>query len=145
MYHCIIGRMVEMLRTFVEERTPLNRKLGLRLVATGEAEATCVLPYAEALVGDPETGAVHGGVISTLVDVACGCAALMRMKRLRPIVTLELRIDHLRPSRPGRELSARAECYALTSSVAFVRALVHDGDAADAVASAQGIFNLVEV
>jgi uncharacterized protein (TIGR00369 family) len=136
--------MVEMLRSFVEERAPLNRVLGLRLAATAEAEATCVLPYTEALVGDPETGAIHGGAISTLVDIACGSAACMRMKRLRPIVTLELRIDHLRPSRPGRELTAHAECYALTSSVAFVRALIHDGDAADAVASAQGTFRLPE-
>jgi len=136
--------MVEMLRSFVEERTPLNRVLSLRLVHTAEGEATCVLPYTQALVGDPETGAVHGGAITTLVDVACGSAVCLRMQRLRPIVTLELRIDHLRPSRPGRELTARAECYALTSSVAFVRALVHDGDAADAVAFAQGTFSLPE-
>jgi len=133
-----------MLRSFVEERTPLNRVLSVRLVSTAEAEATCVLPYAEALVGDTRTGAVQGGVITTLVDVACGSAVCMKLRRLRPIVTLELRVDHLRPSRPGRELTARAECYALTPSVAFVRALVHDGDAADAVALAQGTFSLPE-
>lgn len=133
-----------MLRAVVEERTPLNRALGLRLVATGAAEATCTLPYAASLVGDPETGAVHGGAITTLVDVACGSAALLRVGRLRPIVTLELRVDHLRPSRPGQALSARGECYALTPSVAFVRALVHDGDETDAVAFAQGTFSLPE-
>ncbi|MDY7227765.1 PaaI family thioesterase [Hyalangium rubrum] len=136
--------MVEMLRAFVEERTPLNRALGLRLVATAPGEATCLLPYAPALVGDAETGAVHGGAITTLVDVTCGSAACMKMARLRRIVTLELRIDHLRPSRSGKDLAARAECYELTPSVAFVRGLVHDGDAADAVATMQATYMLVE-
>jgi uncharacterized protein (TIGR00369 family) len=114
------------------------------VVDLGVAEATMRLPYAEKLVGNPETGVLHGGAVTTLIDATCGISVFMKMARMARIATLDLRIDYLHPATPGKELLAHAECYKLTRAVAFVRALAHHGDPENPVASAQGTFIIVE-
>ncbi|RKG93239.1 PaaI family thioesterase [Corallococcus sp. CA053C] len=126
------------------EAVPHNHALGLRLVDVGATDATVVMPYADVLVGNPETGVVAGGAVTTLIDATCGTAVLARMNAFTLIATLDLRIDYLRPARPGLELTAHAECYKVTRLIAFVRALVHQGDPALPVASSQGTFMRVE-
>ena len=46
--------------------------------------------------------------------------------------------DRIRAATPGKTVIARAECYRLTRSAAFVRGLAHDGDPADPVARQPG-------
>jgi uncharacterized protein (TIGR00369 family) len=137
-------RMMENINRFMSDSVPHNHELGLRVVDLGPAEATMLLPYSEKLVGNPETGVLHGGAVTTLIDATCGIAVFLKMARLARIATLDLRIDYLHPATPGKDLLARAECYKLTRAVAFVRALAHQGDVDNPVASAQGTFIIVE-
>ncbi|MCP3102518.1 PaaI family thioesterase [Myxococcus sp. K15C18031901] len=137
------GRL-ERCSLFYTDVVPHNHALGLTLVDVGAAEATVVLPYADFLVGNPETGVIAGGPVTTLIDAACGTSIFLKLGRFLPIVTLDLRIDYLRPARPGIALTAVAECYRTTRQVAFVRALVHQGDKDNPVASAQGTFMRTE-
>jgi uncharacterized protein (TIGR00369 family) len=134
--------LLELLRSVVEERTPHNRSLGMRLVSGSADEVTCAVPYADSLRGDNDGGSVHSGVLSALLDVTSGAAVFMKLGRVQRMATLGLRIDFLRPSRPGQTLTARAHCFRLTRSTAFVRAFAHDEDAADPIAAAQGTFAL---
>ena len=53
--------------------------------------------YRAELVGNPETGVVHGGVITTLLDSVCGLAVFSSFTQMRPVATLDLRIDYLKP------------------------------------------------
>jgi uncharacterized protein (TIGR00369 family) len=137
-------QLLETINGFMSASVPHNRELDLRVVDLGAADATVLLPYSEKLVGNPETGVLHGGAVTTLIDATCGIAVFVKMARMVRIATLDLRIDYLHPAKPGKDLLARAECYKLTRSVAFVRALAHHGDADDPVASAQGTFIIVE-
>ncbi|NBD12901.1 PaaI family thioesterase [Corallococcus silvisoli] len=134
----------EQLSVLFTEAVPHNHALGLRLEAVGASDATVVMPYADVLVGNPETGVVAGGAVTTLIDATSGTAVLAALGTFTAIVTLDLRIDYLRPARPGLALTAHAECYKVTRLIAFVRALVHQGDPAMPVASAQGTFMRVE-
>ena len=106
---------------------PLNEKLGFEVVDfdpdfTG---VTIKLPYRDDLVGNPETGVIHGGAITALMDASCGISVFLRKGNPRPIATLDLRIDYLRAADPGEDVIAHAECYKLARSVAFVRAVAH--------------------
>ena len=123
---------------------PHAEEIGMRLMKAPKGAARITIPYDEKLVGDPETGVVHGGVITTLLDTGCGIAAISETGLMGGIATLDLRIDYMRPAKPGRELTAICECYRVTRSVAFARGAAHDGDPEDPVATAAGAFMITK-
>src|SRR5690606_2879346 len=89
---------------------PHNQALGIRVVRFADGEAVMALPYAESLIGNPETGVIHGGAITSLMDACCGAAVFMKLADPMPIATLDLRIDYLKPATVGLEVVARARC-----------------------------------
>ena len=97
----------------------------------------------ERLVGNPETGVIHGGAVTTLIDTVCGLAVITAPDEPSRVATLDLRIDYLRPATPLRDLYARAEVYKLTRHVAFLRAEAYEDDPRDLVAAATGTFMFV--
>jgi uncharacterized protein (TIGR00369 family) len=115
--------------------TPHCAALGIQVVEVGPRSATVRLPYREELVGDPVRKVVFGGVITTLLDHASGLAVFVSLSELRPIATLDLRIDYLRAATPGCDLVGRVECYKLGAQVAFVRGTAWDRTSDDPFAS----------
>jgi uncharacterized protein (TIGR00369 family) len=120
--------------------SPYNAALGLRAEHASDDGLTVVLPYRAELVGNPDTGVLHGGVITGLVDASCGLSVFLAMRRPARIATLDLRIDYLKPATPPKDVRARAECYKLTRQVAFVRATAFHDAPSDPIASAAGTF-----
>ena len=119
---------------------PHGRELGIEVVAVEPASGTLKLAYQDRLVGNPETGVLHGGVITTLIDSVCGIAVFAALSKFAPIATLDLRIDYLKPATPGKDLFARADCYKVTRNVAFVRATAYHDDVDDPIANSAGTF-----
>lgn len=136
-----LERMAEMNRTFAAA-VPHNRALGITVRDLRDGIAELELPYRADLVGDPRSGVLHGGVITALMDACCGAAVFMKLRRPKPIATLDLRIDYLMPATPGEIVVARAECYRVTHHVAFVRGVAFHGDDSRPIASAAGSFML---
>lgn len=120
--------------------TPHAQKIGIKFVAVDIGKATLSLPYDTALIGDARTRVIHGGAVTTLLDQASGLAAVSGLKEMTAVATLDLRIDYMRPATPGNTIIAEAHCYKATHHIAFVRAVAHDGDPDDPVATAQASF-----
>ena len=99
---------------------PHNKALGLRTLEWKKGEIVLALPWREDLVGNPETGVLHGGAVSSLLDAASGASVFLAMQQIRRVATLDLRIDYLRPG-IGERFGLQAEVLRLGSRVASTR------------------------
>jgi uncharacterized protein (TIGR00369 family) len=86
--------------------SPFHRWLGVELVRALNGEVEVRLPYRAEFLGDESGTNVHGGVISTLADIA-GCFAIISAVG-HDVPTVDLRVDYLRMGRPGEPLTAVA-------------------------------------
>lgn len=114
---------------------------GLRIEAAERGPVTVYLPLNEAFIGNPWSGYVHGGVLTTLLDKATRAAALAWLDAGEGVLPLDLRVDHLTATRAVEGLLARAHCTRLTSTIAFV-----DGEVVDALSGqvvANGVSSLL--
>ena len=119
---------------------PHNRALGIDIVEFDHGTVLFRLPYDLKLVGHPDTGTLHGGAITALLDGASGAAVFAALQDMVPIATLDLRIDYLRPAEAGHAVLARATCYKMTKSVAFTRAVAYHDDPENSIAHSVGTF-----
>lgn len=116
--------------------------LGFAFVSRDGDRVRIRAPYRDDLVGDPDTGVLSGGLVTTLLDHVGGLAVWVALDAFKPIATLDLRVDYMRAAEPGRDLIAEARCYRLTRSIAFVRAWAFEDSPDDPVAAAQAAYIL---
>ncbi|HSG90336.1 MAG TPA: PaaI family thioesterase [Pseudomonadales bacterium] len=125
-------------------QVPHAAAIGMTLHEYRDGACVVRVPYSEHLVGDPDTGVIHGGVITAVLDNASGMAVPREglTPEQRSIATLDLRIDYMRPAVPHKDLMVSAECYQLTRSIAFVRATAWQEDDEKIIASSVATFML---
>lgn len=108
-----VGRFIETLNQ--------GRELGLTVTTVKGGQLTLCLPYSDRIIGDPDTGVIHGGAITTLMDTASGSATLCALGDFELCPTLDLRVDYMRPAEPRKPVYARAEAYKVTRNIIFTR------------------------
>jgi uncharacterized protein (TIGR00369 family) len=122
--------------------SPHMRRIGYEVISVEGGVCLARLPYSAELVGDPTTGVLHGGVVTSLLDSTGGAAVLSRLGKPVSLATLDLRIDYLRPSTPGESVSARVECFKHTHNIAFARGVAFNGDESDPIAAMAATYML---
>lgn len=124
----------------MEEHVPFNRWLGIRGESVEAGRAVLVLPVRDEFVGDPRRPALHGGVLSSLIDTAGGVAAWSALEGAESVSTVDLRVDFLEPARLAGPLRAEAWLTRKGNRVCHVRiALTQDGKL---VAEGVGVYNI---
>ncbi len=142
LFESMPGDKLEVFQQWFSDTIPHNKALGLMVTAVRKGGASMRLDWEPHLVGNPETGVLHGGAITAMLDACSGMAVATVLTKAQPFATLDLRIDYVHPATPGQPVLADAECFRLTSNVAFTRAVAHHGDPADPIASSAGTFML---
>jgi len=114
--------------------------LGLKLHSASRDGLTVVLPYSPQIVGNPLTGIVHGGALTTLMDTACGMSTLCVLPQFEVCPTLDLRIDYMHAAMPDKAIFGFAQCYRITPDVIFSRGFAYQDDPEQPIAHVVGTF-----
>jgi uncharacterized protein (TIGR00369 family) len=123
--------------------TAFIQSLGGEVVEITRGRGRMRLPYAPQLVGDPDTGVVHGGVITAMLDQTCGIAVASALNEIMPFATLDLRIDYMKPAEPHADIFVEAECLKVTHEVAFTRGIAYQTSRDQPIALSTGTFMLI--
>lgn len=116
------------------------RLLDMRVAHADSEGMTLVMPWSRAIVGNPQTGAVHGGALTTLMDTTCGMATLCVLPRFEVCPTLDLRIDYMHGALPGKPIYGHAQCYRVTRDVIFTRGTAYQDDPGQPICHVVGTF-----
>lgn len=119
---------------------PHCQVLGLQVHSASEEGLTVILPYSSNIVGNPETGVIHGGAITSLMDTACGMSTLCVLPEFEVCPTLDLRIDYMHAAEPHKDVYGFAQCYRVTTDVIFARGFAYQDDPAQPIAHIVGTF-----
>lgn len=130
------------LKGFLLSAVPHANALNMHMVTIESGKAVCRIPYSEELIGNPDTRVIHGGVITALLDNACGIAIGSMTRLLGQIATLDLRIDYMKSAMPEQDIFAFAECFKVTRNIAFARGIAYHTDQSDPIATCSAAFML---
>src|ERR1044071_250612 len=82
----------------------LMTTLGAKMTLVAPGEVRIEMPYDEAWT--QQHGYVHAGVITSIVDSACGYAAYTLMPASAGILTVEYKVNFLSPAQGGKFIAA---------------------------------------
>jgi uncharacterized protein (TIGR00369 family) len=98
---------------------PIMNLIGARLSLVEPGVVEITLPYRADLA--QQHGYLHTGVVSTIADSACGYAAFSLMAAGSEVLSVEFKVNMLRPAQ-GLEFVARAEVIKAGRTLTVVRA-----------------------
>ncbi|MCD4748190.1 MAG: PaaI family thioesterase [Thermoanaerobaculales bacterium] len=124
------------------ETTPFVAHLGMRFASVESGLVVLEVPFCQELIGNPELPALHGGVISALLDTCGGAAVWSQLGKGDRVSTVDLRVDYLRPGR-AETLFGTGRVIRLGNrvGVAELRAF-HEGQEDGPVAMGTGVYNI---
>lgn len=129
---------MDRVRRFIETLNQ-GRELGLTVISAKQGKLTLCLPYSDRIIGNPDTGVIHGGAITTLMDTASGSVIMCALEDFELCPTLDLRVDYMRPAEPHKPVFARAETYRITRNIIFTRCEAFQ-DPGETIANCVGTF-----
>jgi uncharacterized protein (TIGR00369 family) len=104
-------------RSFAQQQ--IMKLIGARLSMVEPGVVEITLPYRADLA--QQHGYLHAGVVATIADSACGYAAYSLMPAGSEVLSVEFKVNMLRPAQ-GPEFVARAEVIKAGRTLTVVRA-----------------------
>lgn len=131
-------------RLLMEELIPFNRFLGMKVGVVDDSGVRLVLPFRDEFVGDPVRRALHGGLLSTLIDTAGGLAAFLGLEKSQRVSTVDLVVDYLRPG-PPEDIEACARVVRRGNRVCISTVEVRPASGGEPFAQGRGVYNITRV
>jgi uncharacterized protein (TIGR00369 family) len=119
------------------DRIPFHRTHGIEVLAVTPQRAETKMPYDESLIGNPDLEVLHGGAISSLVDLTGAAVFIGEREDYTP--TVDLRVNYL--SAAGKRLLyADATIERSGTSIGVATVEVESGD--EVCATGTGVYKL---
>ena len=130
---------------FIEEEVPFDKYLGIKVDELRKGFARLSMPFRKEFVGDKRRPALHGGIISTLIDTCGGTAAWTHCTKEDRISTVDIRVDYLRPG-PDDDIMAEATVQRIGNRVSVVHTRVYAAsDKETVIAEGRSVYNIRRV
>jgi len=126
----------------IENKIPFNRLVGIKVRSLDRGRCKLYIPYRPELLGDSRRKAIHGGVLSMLIDT-CGGFAIWSMCDVDVrIATIDMRVDYLKPA-VETGLVAEAIVKLLGNRVGNAQIAVYpEGNPDSIIAEGRGVYNI---
>ncbi len=128
-----LENVLPVLKSVYQNKMPFNVHIGLQIVTLTNEETVTRIDMNTSLIGNYVKNVLHGGVLSSLIDVTGGLAASVGLlkklegstpdeiaARLGGMATIDMRVDFLRPGR-GEYFLAKGHIIRCGASIALVR------------------------
>lgn len=103
---------------------PHCKMLNMQADQVDDEAVTLSLPAESSLLGNAEKQLIHGGVLSVLMDTACGSAAILGLPEPEVCPTIDLRLDHYRAAKAGHPIYCKAWVTHLAHQIVFTEGLI---------------------
>ncbi len=110
------------IKSLLLQRIPFYQTLGFELIEIKDGKAHFELNLRKELT---QNGSIHGGVLASLIDSTCACAAFSTIYPDGFVTTIDLQVAYLRPVFNGR-LIAKAECIKKGKTIFFCKGQIWD-------------------
>ena len=104
------GALFDVINDIFNRKIPFNKVLGLKVDSIRYDRVAVRFDMRDELIGNYMRGSLHGGVISSVIDVTGGLSAFMgiqerlsdatpeaKLEHFERLGTIDLRVDYLRP------------------------------------------------
>lgn len=120
---------------------PMAQHIGQQFVdAFDDFTTRLKIPFNEAFIGNPVTGAMHLGPITALLDAAAGFSVMRANGEFAPIVTLDLRIDSLNPANEKHDVFVECRPYLKQGDLLYVSGKAWQSDKEKPVLAFYSVF-----
>jgi len=136
---------LETIRRIIEQDVPFDKYLGIQVDELAPGFARLSIPFREEFIGDKRRPALHGGLISALIDTCAGTAAWTHCSENDRISTVDIRVDYLRPG-PDDDIVAEASVQRTGNRVSVVHTRVYAArDPETIIAEGRSVYNIRRV
>ncbi len=149
----IEAKLLASIHEVFAEKIPFNKVLGLDVVSLANENPVLRFAMRPELVGNYMRGNLHGGVISSVIDVCGGLTAFLglqkklrdepveeRLQRFGRIGTIDMRVDYLRPGL-GEWFESKGYLLRTGNKVAVTRMELHN-DTGELIAIGTGAYTV---
>lgn len=135
----------ELYKNVIENMIPLHQLLGFKLEEIREGYARIKVPFREALIGDPRTRALHGGIVATAMDSVGGAAGMTTLVSFEDkLSTIDMRVDYLLPGKP-LDLYVEGQIIRSGNRIIVTSMIAWQEDKTKPIADGRGVYNVKRV
>lgn len=103
---------------------PHCKTLNMQVESVSEQDLVLSLEGDQRFAGNAVEGLIHGGLLTVLMDTACGSAAILGLPNPEVCPTVDLRMDHYRAAKVGQKIYCRAWVTHLARQIVFTEGLI---------------------
>lgn len=132
--------MVHAIQAFFSSGHPISTYLSLEFLGIEDHALSIATKVPEQFVANRQTGEVHSGFATLLLDTVLGGAVLGEIEELQPIATVGLTTQHMRRAVKGEKLVCRAKLEGMHNGIAYMSGLVMAAETGEVLSTATGTF-----